>query len=159
MYKLFSFMFNNTNIFSELFTNILLDSTINQRQSSASDNQRIQEDSYTIEIKDCGDYYLIKGYLPGVSPRDIRIDFKKNMAILTIRRNQAYYNNRNIITTAIQTSGNFIKTFPVQEIDKDNIGASFEKDILLLTLPKKKHIDEYNKDTAMIIDVDNYTEE
>ena len=159
MFRIFSFMFNNTNIFGELFSNILLDSTINQMLSSNSDNQRVQEVSYNIELKDCGQYYLIKGYLPEISARDVRIDFQKNMVTLTIRKNQACYNDRNTITTAVQTSENFVKTFPVDEIDKDNIGAAFEKNILLLTLPKKKYIDEYNKDTAMIVDVDNYTEE
>lgn len=159
MYRIFSFMFNNTNIFSELFSNILLNSTINQTLSSNSGNQRVEEVSYNIELKDCGDYYLIKGYLPEISARDVRIDFQKNMVILTIRKNQTYYNDRNILTTAIQTSGNFVKAFPVDEIDKDNIGAAFEKNILLLTLPKKKYIDEYNKDDTVIVDVDNYTEE
>lgn len=159
MYRIFSFMFNNTNIFSQLFSNILLDSTINQVLSNDSGNQRVQEVSYNIELKDCGEYYLIKGYLPEISARDVRIDFQKNIVTLTIRKNQTYYNDRNTMTTSIQTSENFVKTFPVDEIDKDNIGAAFEKDILLLTLPKKKYIDEYNKDTAMIVDVDNYTDE
>lgn len=159
MFRIFSFMFNNTNIFSQLFSNILLDSTINQMLSSNSGNQRVEEVSYNIELKDCGDYYLIKGYLPEISARDVRIDFQKNMVTLTIRKNQTYYNDRNITTTAIQTSGNFVKTFPVEEVDKDNIGAAFENNILLLTLPKKKYIDEYNKDAAVIVEVDNYTEE
>lgn len=159
MFRIFPFMFNNINIFSELFNNILLEGTVDKMVPSDLGNNGIQEDFCDVELKDCGDYYLIKGYLPGISARDVRIDFKENMVILTIRKNQTYYNNSNIITTVIQTKGNLVKTFPVEEVEKDNIGASFENNILLLTLPKKKHIDEYNKDNTVIVDVDNYTEE
>lgn len=158
MNSIFPFIFNNLNIFSQLFNNIFLEGAVNQMISNNLANHSIGEEAYEIEFKDCGDYYLIKGYLPHVSSRDIRIDFQKNMVILTIRRNQVYKNESMMMTMVLQTSGNIVKTFYVEEIDKNKIGAAFEKNILLLTLPKKKYIDIYTEEKQTIIDVDNYIE-
>ena len=117
-------------------------------------------DEYDISIKDYGPYYLIKGYLPGLTPKDVNIDFEENKAILTIKKKQTYSNGRNVRMTIIQTGGDLIKTFYVEEIDVTKLKASFDNDLLLLTLPKKKQIKSKDvvveDDSPTIIDVDNY---
>ena len=69
----------------------------------------MNEDAYDISIKDYGPYYLIKGYLPGLTPKDVNIDFEKNKAILTIKKKQTYSNGKNVRMTIIQTGGEFSK--------------------------------------------------
>ena len=118
----------------------------------------LKEDDYDIELKDFGDYYLIKGYLPGLSPKDISIDFEKNKAILTIRRKKVYSNESNTIVTVIKGAGDWVKNFYIEEVDVTKMKASFDDNLLLLTLPKIKKIEGLS-DNSVIIDVDDYREE
>lgn len=153
---------NNGNFFDSLFSDNFLGNMVDQLLSSDIVNnlteEILKEDDYDIELKDFGDYYLIKGYLPGLSPKDISIDFEKNKAILTIRRKKVYSNESNTIVTVIKGSGDWVKNFYIEEVDVTKMKASFDDNLLLLTLPKIKKIEGLS-DNSVIIDVDDYREE
>ena len=156
MFSMFPFMFRNTDVIGELFNDVIFNNFMNQIPNNLV-NESIDENTYDIDFKDQGDYYLIKGYLPGLTPRDVRIDFENNKAILSIKRRQVYSNGKNVMMTVIQTGGYLVKTFDIEAIDKSKISASFDNSILLLTLPKKKKTEIYEKEeNATIIDVENY---
>ena len=40
----------------------------------------MQQEEYDVKFKDFGEYYMIKGYLPGLTAKDVSIDFEKNTA-------------------------------------------------------------------------------
>ena len=155
---------NNINIFDTLLNDNFINGMVDQLLSSDLVNDLMsdmaQEDNYDVQLKDYGDYYLIKGYLPGLTPRDVSIDFEKNKAILTIKKKQSYSNGRNAMVTVIQTGGDLVKNFYISEVDVTKLKASFDNSLLLLTLPKVKKIEEEvigtDMDSPMIIDVDNY---
>ena len=153
---------NNGNFFDSLFSDNFLGNMVDQLLSSDIVNnlteEILKEDDYDIELKDFGDYYLIKGYLPGLSPKDISIDFEKNKAILTIRRKKVYSNESNTIVTVIKGAGDWVKNFYIEEVDVTKMKASFDDNLLLLTLPKIKKIEGLS-DNSVIIDVDDYREE
>lgn len=153
---------NNENFFDSLFSDNFLGNMVDQLLSSDIVNnlteEILKEDDYDIELKDFGDYYLIKGYLPGLSPKDISIDFEKNKAILTIKRKKVYSNESNTIVTVIKGSGDWVKNFYIEEVDVTKMKASFDDNLLLLTLPKIKKIEGLS-DNSVIIDVDDYREE
>lgn len=153
---------NNINFFDNLFNEDFLGNMVDQLLSSDIVNnfteEILKEDNYDIELKDFGDYYLIKGYLPGLTAKDISIDFEKNKAILTIKRKRVYSNESSTIVTVIKGAGDWVKNFYIEEIDVTKIKASFNDNLLLLTLPKIKKI-ENSSDSPIIIDVDNYREE
>ena len=135
-----------TSIVNEILGNDLINDLVNEMS---------QEEDFNVELKDYGEYYLIKGYLPGVGPKDVNIDFEKNKAILTIRRKQVYSNGQNFMMTVVQTGGDLVKTFYIEEVDVSNLKATFEDSLLLLTIPKVKKIEANNEDVT-IIDVDSY---
>ena len=153
---------NNGNFFDSLFSDNFLGNMVDQLLSSDIVNnlteEILKEDDYDIELKDFGDYYLIKGYLPGLSPKDISIDFEKNKAILTIKRKKVYSNESNTIVTVIKGAGDWVKNFYIEEVDVTKMKASFEDNLLLLTLPKIKKIEGLSDD-SVIIDVNDYREE
>ena len=138
---------NNGNFFDSLFSDNFLGNMVDQLLSSDIVNnlteEILKEDDYDIELKDFGDYYLIKGYLPGLSPKDISIDFEKNKAILTIRRKKVYSNESNTIVTVIKGAGDWVKNFYIEEVDVTKMKASFDDNLLLLTLPKIKKIEGF----------------
>lgn len=165
MFGMFPFLFNNSLMnnnnnnngfnYGNILNNLLNDDFINGVVDNLVDDQE-----YDVSIKDYGPYYLIKGYLPGLTAKDINIDFDKNKAILTIKRKKTYSDGRNIKMTILQGGGDLVKTFYVEEIDVTKLQASFDNNLLLLTLPKKKQIEDKNniseESTPTIIDVDNY---
>lgn len=171
MFSMFPFILgNNSNnrneldIFNNLFNDDFINNMVDQIMSSdliSNLTEDMMQDDYDITFKDCGDYYLIKGYLPGLSAKDISIDFEKNKAILAIKKKQVYSNNRNSIMTVVQTGGNLIKNFYIEEVDVTKLRASFNNNLLIITMPKtKKAIEDLEKGQSIceaeIIDVDNY---
>lgn len=147
--------YENKNYFTNLLDDNFVNSIINEVFGNDLVNQISQEEDFKVELKDYGEYYLIKGYLPGVGPKDVSIDFEKNKAILTIKRKQVYSNGQNFMMTVVQTGGDLVKTFYIEEVDVSNLKASFEDSLLLLSFPKIKKIED-KKDDATIIDVDSY---
>ena len=177
MFGMFPFLFNNNlnnnfnnnfrgnNLIDTLFNDGLITGMVDQILSSDTVNNMVndmlQEEEYDVSIKDYGNYYLIKGYLPGLTAKDVSIDFEKNKAILTIKRKRTYSNGQNAMITVVQTGGDLVKNFYVEEIDVAKLKASFKNNLLLLTLPKLKKLngdteDISQDDNPVIIDVDNY---
>jgi HSP20 family protein len=176
MFEMFPFMFNsnnnnlnhkqrnngNLNIFDNILGSNFINGMVNTILSSDFINdaiEEIKEDNYDVNIRDYGQFYLVKGYLPGLSPKDIDVDFKGNKVILTIKSKQTYSNRSNSMVTIIQTDANIVKDFYVEEIDIAKLKASFNDGLLLLTLPKVKGIECDNINyfhEPDIIDVENY---
>lgn len=117
--------------------------------------RQIEQPHYDIEMRDIGDYYLIRGYLPGVNPQNIDIDIQSNKAILTVKRSQTY-NNTNYSIDG-DSEGNIKKDFYITEVDPTKMSAVFKNDILLLAIPKVKKIEEAKQEEPKIIDVDSYS--
>ena len=153
---MFPFLFNNNDF--DFLTNIFNDNFINNIVDQILDSDIISDDDYDIEFKDCGQYYTIKGYFPGLTAKDLSIDFEKNKAILTIKKRSSYSNNANSVITVVSTGYNTKKVFYVEEIDVTNLKASFENNFLVITMPKLKKLitQEENDDTTKIIEVENY---
>lgn len=156
---------NNNSGFGDFFNDDFINNFVGNILSSDAINDLVnefaQEESYDVELKEYDNYYLIKGYLPGVGPKDVSIDFEKNKAILTIKRKQTYSNGVNAMVTVIKSGGDLVKNFYIGEVDVTKLRATFDNFLLLLTIPKvKKVIEEQIQSTeATIIDVDNYTVE
>lgn len=152
---------NFDNLFNEEFLTGIMGSLLSSDVVNNLISDISQEDTYDVELREYDEYYLIKGYLPGVGPKDVSIDFEKNKAILTIKRKQTYSNGVNAMVTVIQSGGDLTKNFYIGEVDVSKLRASFDNSLLLLTIPKVKRISEEPIQTieATIIDVDNYTVE
>lgn len=172
MFGMFPFMFNNKsnnnwnnmNTLRKLLNDDFLNSMVNQILTNSLRSNLIgtigQEENYNLELKDYDSYYLIKGYLPGIMAKDISIDFEKNKAILTIRRKRTYSNGKNFSMTVMGSSQDLVKNFYIDEVDSSKLKASFNDNILMITLPKVNNSDNRcgfdNNDQPIIIDVDSY---
>lgn len=141
-------------LFNEEFIGNIIEQVMNSDFISDLSNELYNEDSYNIEFIDYGGYYLIKGYLPGLNPKDISIDFEKNKAILTIKNKKVYSNSGNSVITIVQTAGNIVRTFDVEEIDVANLSASFKEDLLIITIPKARKA--LNENNPKIIEVNDF---
>ncbi|MBD7912585.1 MULTISPECIES: Hsp20/alpha crystallin family protein [Clostridium] len=148
------------NLLNDNFLNSMVNQIISAKMGGNLVNRIGNESSYDIELKDFGEYYLIKGYLPGVTAKDVSIDFEKNKAILTIRRRRTYSNGVNFSMTIIGSAQDLVKNFYIDEIDPSKLKASFNDNLLMITLPKvnrpKNNYEYDDGDEPIIIDVDSY---
>lgn len=175
MFNLFPFFYNNRlnnnsypnnetfnggysyDIFSYLLSDEFISSIANEVLNNDSivnmAEELMKDDPYEIEFKDVGDFYRIKGYLPGLTAKDIKIDFDKNKVILTIKRKQVYSNDSNFVAM-FRSSDDVVKTFYTEEIDVSKLRASFNNNLLIIEMPKFKDI-KVVSDENVIVDVDN----
>ena len=96
--------------------------------------------------------YTIECYLPGVNKENIDIDYENNYITLKIKRNMFYTNNKNVAMAVIQPGGDIEEDYYVENIDSNNIKASFKDNMLRVLIPKNTYI---SKDTA-IVEVNDY---
>lgn len=179
MFNMFPFLYNNggnrgnnnrittgtrnNNFTYDIFSYLLSDDFINNMTNELLNNESIiniaeemiGDDPYEIEFRDNGDFYKIRGYLPGLTAKDIKIDFEKNKAILTIKRKQVYTNNNNFVAM-FKCSEDVVKNFYIEEIDVTKLRASFDNNVLIIEIPKVRNINSIDKNE--IIDVDNLVE-
>lgn len=174
MFGMFPFMYNNNNynrngisnadsFFSLIngdFVNNMVDQFLSNDMVNDIFNDMFEEENYDVSIKDYGDCYIIRGYLPGIGPKDVSIDFEKNKAILTIHKNRKhnYSDGNNVRITVMQGGRDIVKTFYIEEVDVTKLSATFNDNLLLLTIPKLKKQEYKNDDDdePTIIDVENY---
>lgn len=146
-YDIFSYLL------SDEFINGITNEVLNNDSIVSIAEQLMQDDPYELEFKDIGDFYRIKGYLPGLTAKDVKIDFEKNKAILTIKRKQVYSNDSNFVAM-FQSSDDVVKTFYTEEIDVSKLRASFNNNMLIIEMPKFKDVKVISQENV-IVDVDN----
>lgn len=179
MFGMFPFLFNNFNngnnamnnlsnlgrfnpfmsFFNVDFIGNMVDQILDSDFIKTATRDMLSEmQEFDVKMKEYDDCYVITGYLPGVSPKDINIDFEKNKAILSIKNKRTYSNGSNAVMTIIQNGGNLEKNFYIGEVDVTKLSASFNNNQLILVMPKVKTIDKpaVKEDSPKIIDVESY---
>ena len=157
-----------TNTFNELFNQTfaavinnqdiienIVDTVLNSDLVEGMINEIEKLDGFNIELKNYDDKYLIEGKLPGVSKKDIDLDYYEDTLIVKVKSNQFFTNGKNKMVAIIQPNSDIEKKFIVKDVDINRISAVFKSDILRVCLPKKKS----ESDSVTIIDVDNYISE
>lgn len=180
MFGMFPFLFNNSlnsgnnafsainnltrmnpfmNFFNMDFIGSMVDEILDSDFIKTATSEMFEEQNeYDVQMKEYDDYYMITGYLPGVSPKDIDIDFEKNKAILSIKNKRTYSNGKNTVMTIMQSGGSLEKNFYIGEVDVSKLAASFNNGQLILLIPKIKKIETpaVRENSPEIIDVDSY---
>ncbi len=89
--------------------------------------------------------YHIEMDVPGYSKEDIKIEAEKDSLIITAERNEEKNEedeNKKYIHRE-RRYGKYQRSFYLQDLDSDNIEASFNDGVLKITIPKKE--EEQNK--------------
>lgn len=165
MFGMFPFMFNNTfnmiNGLSNMFSGAFVDTVMNQVLENSSlsefmDDIECENSRFNIELKEYEEGYLIKGRLPGVSPKDVDIDFQEDMITISVKNKRNYSNGSNIMVTIVNYGDDYVKKFPINKVDFSRMMVSFKESVLFMSLPKVKEVLEDTLSQDVIIDVDSY---
>lgn len=158
MFNIFPYVFSNvfTSVISnkELIGNIV-DSVLNSDLINEMVNSLESMVNLDIDFKEYNKNYLIEADLPGISKKDINIDYDNNYISVNIKRNQFYSNGKNVSVAIIQGGDDISKDFYVENIDPYNIKAVFKDEHLMVYIPKKDRLKQINT----IIEVNDYTYE
>lgn len=156
---------NFTNTFNEIFNQTftavinnqdfignIVDTVLNSDLVNGLISEIESLESVNIELKDYDDKYLIEGRLPGISKKDIDLDYNEDIITVKVKSNQLFTNGKNSMITIVQPNADIEKKFIVNNVDTNRIKAVFKSEKLSIYLPKIKR----EVDNPTIIDVDNY---
>ncbi|EKY27880.1 Hsp20 family protein [Clostridium celatum] len=155
MFNIFPYVFSGTfNLISDGLNMIdnIIDNVINSEFMDNLVDNIENMSAINVNFKEHKRAYTIECYLPGVNKENIDIDYENNYITLKIKRNMFYTNNKNVAMAVIQPGGDIEEDYYVENIDSNNIKASFKDNMLRVLIPKNTYI---SKDTA-IVEVNDY---
>ena len=138
MFNIFPYVFSGTfNLISDGLNMIdnIIDNVINSEFMDNLVDNIENMSAINVNFKEHKRAYTIECYLPGVN-----------------KENMFYTNNKNVAMAVIQPGGDIEEDYYVENIDSNNIKASFKDNMLRVLIPKNTYI---SKDTA-IVEVNDY---
>lgn len=95
--------------------------------------------SPTVDVHETDENYELVADLPGMKKQDINIDIRANVLTLSgERKHEDRKENENEVRVE-RSFGKFVRSFTLpQNVDSENIKASYKDGVLRLTLPKRE---------------------
>lgn len=92
------------------------------------------------DVKDLGDSYLIEADLPGFKKEDIRLNLNGDTLSLEAERHLEHEDKdkKGNYLLIERSSGKYMRSFDVSNVDTEKISAKYDNGVLALTLPKKQ---------------------
>ncbi|MCW6062102.1 heat shock protein Hsp18, partial [Clostridium sporogenes] len=132
MFHMIPFRKNNLNkkdeFFSPFFNNFFNDeffSLMNNLQGN-----------FKVDLKETDEDYLVEADLPGVKKEDITVKFQNNYLTISAKRDSSIENKKENFVRQERYYGEFNRSFYINNIDENNIDASFKDGVLKINLPK-----------------------
>lgn len=92
--------------------------------------------SFKVDLKETDDNYLVEAELPGINKEAISIDYDKNYLTVSAKRDDTIEDKKENYVRRERHYGEFRRSFYVDNVDENNIDASFKDGVLKITLPK-----------------------
>ena len=93
--------------------------------------------SFSADVRETENEYLVCAELPGVNKDDISLDYKNNNLIIKARRHEAHDESKDNYIRKERCYGEFSRVFYFDNVNKDKICAKFENGELKIILPKE----------------------
>ena len=91
-----------------------------------------------VDIYETGDSIILKAELPEISREDVEINVDNNVLTLSGSREMEKNTEKENFHRVERSYGSFKRSFTLPStIDQDNIDASFENGVLMITMAKK----------------------
>lgn len=93
--------------------------------------------SFRVDLKEDENNYLLDADMPGMDKNNIDINLQNNYLTISAKREDQVEENKDNYVRRERTYGEFKRSFYFDNIDEENIKASFKDGVLHLQLPKK----------------------
>ncbi|WP_147534167.1 Hsp20/alpha crystallin family protein [Bacillus marasmi] len=91
---------------------------------------------FRTDIKDNGDRYVIEAEMPGFDKDAINIDYENSYLTISAKREAINKDEKENYIRQERHYGEFVRRFFVEDIDDQNIEASFNNGVLTIICPK-----------------------
>lgn len=95
------------------------------------------ENAFRVDLKETDSSYAIEADLPGIKKEDINIDYSNNYLTISAKKDDFIEDKNEKYVRRERHVGEFRRSFYVDNIDENNIDASFNEGVLKVTLPKQ----------------------
>ena len=92
--------------------------------------------NFKVDLKETDEDYLVEADLPGVKKEDITVKFQNNYLTISAKRDSSIENKKENFVRQERYYGEFNRSFYINNIDENNIDASFKDGVLKINLPK-----------------------
>ncbi|WP_058486197.1 heat shock protein Hsp18 [Defluviitalea phaphyphila] len=93
--------------------------------------------NFRVDLKETDDNYIVEADLPGIQKENIDIDYTNNYLTINAKRNEEIIEDKkeNYVRRE-RHYGEFRRSFYIDNVDENNIDASFKNGVLKIVLPK-----------------------
>lgn len=88
------------------------------------------------DIRESEKEYLVEAEIPGVDKNCIIVDFRDDTLIISVRYEEGQEITESNFIQRERRTGNFSRSFYVENVDETGISASYNNGILKIVLPK-----------------------
>jgi len=92
--------------------------------------------SFKVDMKETDTSYVVEADLPGVAKEDVDIDYKNNYLTIKAKREEKIEEKKENFVRKERKYGEFKRMFYVDNVDEENIKATFTDGVLKVELPK-----------------------
>lgn len=94
------------------------------------------QSNFKVDLKETEENYLVEADLPGMKKEAIDVDFENNYLVITAKREDSVEDKKENYVRRERHYGEFKRSFYIDNVDENNINASFNDGVLKITLPK-----------------------
>ena len=114
-----------------LFDDILIDNSFRRNYN------RFGMNSFTLDMKEQNDKYLIKADLPGLNKSEIKVTFNNGLVNISTQRSESHEDSSEHTHISERSYGSYSRSIRVPDnIDQHSITAQYVDGVLNVTIPK-----------------------
>jgi HSP20 family protein len=93
---------------------------------------------FQVDVIDNEDAYIIQADLPGMEKEHVQIEYDNNYLTIIAKREEKAASEKDNYIRRERRAGEFRRSFYIENIDMDQVDASFENGVLTINLIKVK---------------------
>ena len=97
---------------------------------------KFPKNDFRADLKETDDEYIIEADLPGISKDAVKVNYSNNNIIISAKREDIVEDKHENYIRRERSYGEFKRAFYVDNVDENNIRASFKDGVLKINLPK-----------------------
>ncbi|CDI50674.1 heat shock protein Hsp18 [Clostridium tetani] len=97
---------------------------------------KFPKNNFRADLKETDNEYVIEADLPGISKDAVKVNYSNNNLVISAKREDIVENKDENYIRRERSYGEFKRAFYVDNVDENNIKASFKNGVLKINLPK-----------------------
>lgn len=95
---------------------------------------------FKVDVSDQGDKYLIEADLPGMDKENVKIEYDNKYLTILAKRDESNETRENSYIRKERQCGEYRRSFYIDNIQSEDIDATFKNGVLKIELKKKPQI-------------------